>query len=390
MTTPCEMAALVEAWRDRRLGEGDMASVERHVAACAACRELASDLDRLAELARGGGEPGALSELERRRNRLALLRAVARPQAERRGLPRAWQVLLVAAILVGGGLAAARTLPAKAPEVARSIEEPGDGTRIVSARGADARRGPGGLELQDGAVAIWTRAPLRVRVGETELTIRGAAVLDATAGHLDRVVVARGDTAFVAGEGPRALFAGDAWQAASPPVDANDPVPTPANDARGANDQPQTEPRARVTPTGSASAGGHASPTAPAVAVAPAVPPPPAPAAVPAAPVAATSAPTSTAAARTSPSAVAAAGRDTSFDDAVRLVELGAYDAAARRLEAFRATHPSDARAEDAAFLRIVVLDHAGRREEAKTAARLYLARFPRGFRRAEAEALAR
>jgi hypothetical protein len=76
------------------------------------------------------------------------------------------------------------------------------------------------------------------------------------------------------------------------------------------------------------------------------------------------------------------------FDEAVGLVERGDYGAATERLEAFQRAHAKDPRAEDAAFLAIVALDHAGRRADAVRAARAYLAAYPNGFRRAEAEAI--
>jgi Flp pilus assembly protein TadD len=84
------------------------------------------------------------------------------------------------------------------------------------------------------------------------------------------------------------------------------------------------------------------------------------------------------------------AGEDGAFVEGVRLVELGAYGDATARLDAFRRGHPNDARAEDAAFLQIVALERAGRRDEARKAARRYLDAYPHGFRRTEAEALAR
>ncbi len=90
------------------------------------------------------------------------------------------------------------------------------------------------------------------------------------------------------------------------------------------------------------------------------------------------------------PAATPAPPQESEFTDGVRLMEHGSYGAARERLEAFRRAHPGDARAEDAAFLEIVALDRAGRRDDARAAARRYLTTYPNGFRRAEAEALAR
>ena len=61
---------------------------------------------------------------------------------------------------------------------------------------------------------------------------------------------------------------------------------------------------------------------------------------------------------------------------------------AAARFAAFLATHPRDARAEDAAYLRVIALQRAGDAASMKEAAIQYLRRYPNGFRRAEVEAL--
>lgn len=111
------MAPLVEARRDGRLGERESASLARHLVACAACRELASDLERLAGLA---GRPAAakLTPLEQRRQRLRLLRDAAFAPASRAGTrPRVQIVRLAAAaavilgVLAGGTALAILALP---------------------------------------------------------------------------------------------------------------------------------------------------------------------------------------------------------------------------------------------------------------------------------------
>jgi hypothetical protein len=56
----------------------------------------------------------------------------------------------------------------------------------------------------------------------------------------------------------------------------------------------------------------------------------------------------------------------------------------------FVAAHPGDARAEDAAYLRVVALQRSGDDAEMKGAALDYLRRYPGGFRKMEVEALAR
>jgi len=64
--------------------------------------------------------------------------------------------------------------------------------------------------------------------------------------------------------------------------------------------------------------------------------------------------------------------------------------AAAAHFADFGAKHPRDARAEDAAYLRVIALQRAGDVYNMKQAAREYLRRYPTGFRRAEVETLSR
>jgi len=63
---------------------------------------------------------------------------------------------------------------------------------------------------------------------------------------------------------------------------------------------------------------------------------------------------------------------------------------AAARFTAFLAVHPRDARAEDAAYLRVIALQRANDTNGMKEAAEQYLRRYPKGFRRAEVETLSR
>jgi TolA-binding protein len=77
------------------------------------------------------------------------------------------------------------------------------------------------------------------------------------------------------------------------------------------------------------------------------------------------------------------------FGDAVDMLGRGDYAAARSQLDAFRAAHPADDRADLAAFLAIVSLQRAGRRSEAQEAARRYLELYPNGDRRADAARVA-
>jgi TolA-binding protein len=80
----------------------------------------------------------------------------------------------------------------------------------------------------------------------------------------------------------------------------------------------------------------------------------------------------------------------TAFSEGMHLIERGDYAAGAEKLDAYRRANAGDPRAEDAAYLTILALQRAGRREDARAAARRYLSAYPNGYRRAEAERVAR
>jgi hypothetical protein len=76
------------------------------------------------------------------------------------------------------------------------------------------------------------------------------------------------------------------------------------------------------------------------------------------------------------------------FAQAVRTLERGETVEAARRFKAFVQTFPSDLRAEDAGYLRVVAWLRAGKSAEARSAAAEFLRRYPQGFRRQDVERL--
>ncbi len=101
--------------------------------------------------------------------------------------------------------------------------------------------------------------------------------------------------------------------------------------------------------------------------------------------------PTTTASAARVPDAPAdAAASAKLFNEGMRLVQRGDYAAGAEKLDAYRRANASDARSEDAAYVTILALQRAGRKEEARKQALLYLSRYPNGYRRATVEPLAR
>jgi TolA-binding protein len=73
---------------------------------------------------------------------------------------------------------------------------------------------------------------------------------------------------------------------------------------------------------------------------------------------------------------------------AMALFDAGDHRRAAAAFASYVTKHPSDPRAEDAAYLRVIALQRSGDDAATKEAARDYIARFPAGFRRAEVERL--
>jgi hypothetical protein len=76
------------------------------------------------------------------------------------------------------------------------------------------------------------------------------------------------------------------------------------------------------------------------------------------------------------------------FSEAVQTLDRGEAVDAARRFRAFAQTYPTDRRAEDAGYLRVVSWLRAGKRAEARSAAEEFLRRYPEGFRRQDVERL--
>ena len=83
----CATMRLVEARNDGRLGDREAASLDRHVATCAACRAHSADLPRLRELASEPTSPQ--TPLQQQRSRARLLYEAARIDEPRHAAPSA-------------------------------------------------------------------------------------------------------------------------------------------------------------------------------------------------------------------------------------------------------------------------------------------------------------
>jgi hypothetical protein len=346
------MTLLVEAKWDGRLGDREAASVDRHLATCASCAALAVDLDSTRALLR---EPVAQpSPLDRQRNRMKLLRETVlspvTPARSPRRRIRAVGLLAAAAIVLlalvtrsrpirgptseaapPASIISVRTVTTVSPEgPARFTRSEVDGSDVVT--------------LLDGGVSFSVRhlAPgerFVVKTSDAEVEVRGTVFrVEAADERIQRVSVVEGKVEVRFRGSVYPLSAGELW---SRPVESSPLTPAP-----------------RASPTVASSVSVKATRRRPIEA---------------------------------RPTTSAKASLETSAGDlaeGVGLMRRGDYGAAADRLDTFSKSHPDDDRAEDAAFLVIVAMQRAGRRVEAVTAARRYIARYPSGYRREEAEAV--
>lgn len=334
----CAMASLVEAKRDGRLGDREAGSLARHLGTCAACRELDRELDEVRDLLRRPSVP-SLTPLEHQRSRLALLRAAASPppprSSPRRPRLRA-MVVVVAAVSVAlaawlrprpAAVAVARHMP---PQTPAALHDP---VRLAEGE----RRGPYPAEttIRGSAEARFERH-VEDRVERVELT---EGTLDLAVRKLspdERFLVATGD-AEVEVRGTELEVEAHAGRIVRVAVSEG---------------KVEVRYRRRVSVVAAGSAWRP---------------------------------PLETASARRGSRSEASKA----FGDAVDMLGRGDYAAARSRLDAFRAAHPADERADLAAFLTIVSLQRAGRRSEAQEAARRYLELYPSGDRRADAARVA-
>lgn len=304
-----------------------------------------------------------MTPLERQRGRLRLLRDAARLGDVTRERPRStrrWLALAAAVAALGVGAAVAQQ-PADAPvaaDVARSfasiglsaarpitIIRPSVDAELRRARTLDLDR----VELVAGTIDLEVR-PLRagerfvVATSDAEIEVRGTTFqVEAQGGKVRRVEVAEGKVQVRFRGRSLLLGAGESWR----------PEPEAIALVADAEDDPARRPapqRSSSMPDGRRDGSTGAAPI----------------------PSGSTSTPD---------------GRD--FRDALRAMENGDYGDATTRLERFAAEHAGDDRAEDAAFLVVIALGRAGRHDEAVAAAKAYLLKFPDGFRRAEAAAIA-
>ena len=377
----CAMLPLAEARRDGRLQSRESESVERHVRVCAQCRSLVADIGAIGELGRRLGEQGAPSALEHRRRRLALLRAAAAPPVARRSRRAAVALTAAAAVALTVALTVFVRTSAKAElEAARSwglepgarqgpiaaAVTPSPSARFERRQQQTAAGSVERVQLFDGAIdlqvaSLGERQRFLVVTRDAEVEVRGTRFrVAAEDGALRLVVVRQGRVEVRHAGSVRLLEPGDSWSREAPVAGVGtEAAELPAVAAR--------ETAAQVASVGA-----------------------PLPEQAEASSASATAEPIEPPSGMEAPRSAALDPRAGEFARAVHALEEGDYRQAGQALETFARQHPSDERAEDAHFLRIVALQRQGRHAAAAQAARAYLSLYPAGARRVEAEAIAR
>lgn len=375
----CSRTWEAEAIEDDRLDRATRASFERHRVSCEVCGQ---ELERLARIADAVRElPQYPSQaIERRRARMTLLqRANAKMMRARGNRASVWTAVTIAACVPVLAIVGTHSLTMRhAPPPVRA-----PAFEIVDVAHANwtttSAAGTVQIALSLGTTAIHVEhlahnQRFLVHLPDGDLEVRGTRFLvnvtDRRTTHLE---VSEGVVALrLLGRPELVLVAGDQWSAPPAPVAIvadntleKSGAPRPDSTSTVANlpaaSQPRLIPRSPV-PT--------AVPTAMAMGVG--------------------TAELSPVPSSFDQSAPSHEGDGDGYAASVRAFKSGDYAGADLLLTAFMREHPSDARSEDAAFLRAVSHARLGDAAGATTLARDYLQQYPLGLRHREAERLAR
>jgi hypothetical protein len=362
-SAPCPRLFEAEALRDGRLAGAELASFERHASSCAACTREIRELEALASALRGT-PASASDELLARRERTRLLAAFNHELvAPGRSWPRALLLapVVLALVAVAAFVLVRTPAPPPASPVAGGVTVRGDSGARWSER---TEAGKKQLIVERGALWIHVDRPpdagrFVVVLPDGELEDIGTTFTVAVAeGRTTRVSVEDGRVLLrLRGQAPVSLGAGERWS------------PTPSPSIADSTTAHSTTPLPPLSAPPSSA--------------------PPSPVASPSPP------PSSRASTPSSLSSLSSAApplaRDPSLDfrAAMAALNTGQHREAAALFAGFLAQHPRDPRAEDAAYLRIIAFQRSGDRSAMKDAAHGYLRRYPKGFRRTEAELLA-
>lgn len=378
----CEQTPVVEALFDGRLGAREKASVERHVATCAACAAHRASLDAIRAHVRGADarvdmRAAEVAPLAHQRARSALLRSAVNPEAKAststngwlraRVMPFAVAAAVVAIALIVGFSWGRSTSPrapiasatVASPALSHAAVDPESGARFERARSGEADE----VKLTAGTLRVRSASrggePLVVRVGAAVLQPKESVFrVTAVDGALQSVVVEEGSVELEVAGYYAEIPAGGSWRSSAITAAVTPSAPPTSS-----------PPVAVTTPSSSSTSATSAPPTSTSIASLPSTPAP-----TPTIAVASTATP------KTTPNG---------FSAAMRSIDAGDYDAAAREMSDFSTTHPNDPRSDEADYMRAIALERAGRVDEAKAAAHAYLAKWPSGAHRAEAASIA-
>jgi hypothetical protein len=349
----CPRSFEAEAMRDGRLGDAERASFERHMKACSVCAREVKELELLAEKLRAAAS-GQGDELRSRRERTRLLAAFDRelltPKLGGAVRPRllgsAAALAVTVAVLLGWRVHQWKERPPHLEAAAPAVVHADPATAWSD--GLDGDREV--VTLDHGALSIrvdhaTNARKLLVVLPDGELEDTGTTfTVSADNGRTTRVAVQEGSVLLrLRDQPPVALSAGEVWVPAAPRALASSTPPSSEPPSSTATTPPPL-------------------PIAAASAQPPRVPTSPEPA------------------------------REASADFGGPMAALDRDDnrAAAEGFARFLRDHPGDARAEDAAYLRVIALQRCGDHDGVRAAGLEYLRRFPAGFRRSEVETLSR
>lgn len=350
----CPRLFEAEARRDGRLTGVERTSFERHLATCPACAREVDALEALAaQLRDRAAEPGT-DELHARRERMRLLAAFERsrlaPEPRYIKVRRFWPALAAAVCLVVFGAVWLRSRAQTAAPASASAVIRAHGTaawsRQVDEHVERVFLSEGTLHIHRAHGASAPRLLVILPDGELE-DIGTTFTVSARAGRTTHVAVEEGRVVLrLRDRAPVMLARGGTFTA---------PALAPAASVQ----RPFAEPDASASPRA----------TAPPVAKSRAL-----------------------AAASSRVGSAPAGEPDESaareFRAATAALDAGDNGAAAAAFARFIARYGRDARAEDAAYLRVIALQRSGNVGATRSAASEYLRRYPKGFRRAEIEAL--
>lgn len=368
----CSRLWQAEARIDGRLDASDAASFDRHAPGCEECAKELSELRRLV-VVMGSSPDARASELGLRRARLSLLKA-----ADEQLLGRSWRWLPFRAPALGLAAAVGVAAVILLVRPGKDSHPPAGATVVFEVRDEGAARwtetrsdGAARVSMQEGKAGFHVEklagsARFVVALPDGEITVRGTRFTVLVAGGRTReITVTEGSVSVAVAGFVGTLEAGQRWTS----EDAR-PTTTAGVDGQGGSGATETHDEPGGGPGTAANGPPAMSDTA-----------------------SPDSAPSASAPGSKPTGSAAAPGRRSiagaRFAEAMAAFSAGDYSRADRLFAAFVREFPSDARAEDATFLRAEARARRGDKAGAEAAAQEYLKAYPKGLRRPEAGQMA-